>query len=156
MNTSHEYVRRWKFGSGLQKEALYLTRLWKQNQLTSMLKLQQKTRKKIQGVCSWLNFHTHFLSPGDYLQIVVVNKPLCSKLRQSFLCSLTFPTVESKQNLTTNIDMVIQLLTCSSICWYKLLFSTIMLLISTRHYGHFLEITAAHIEGIISCFIRYS
>ena len=61
-------------------------------QWTSMLGIQKKTRKKKYKVffSPWyvaslslasvvcLSFHTLFLSPGDYLQIVIVNKPLGS------------------------------------------------------------------------------
>ena len=141
LNTSQEDIKSDKnfvpnFGVSFEKEPHTPdANPWRQNQLTNTLEQKENTEKKFKvSICSFfllvtcffLSSKLSFLSPGDYLQIVVVYKPLCSELRRSFLCSLTFLMVGLQQGPTTTIDVVIQPLTCLSMRWYKYLFSTII------------------------------
>ena len=61
-------------------------------------------------------------SPGDYLQGVVMNKPVYSELRQSFQCSFIFSTPRLQQVSTTTIVAAIRPLTYSSTSCYECLF----------------------------------
>ena len=135
---------------GFEKRLILDATQWRQNQWTSMFELQQKIKKKIQGLCLLsLSHHDLFLlaQPTWSTQLsyslffsrrllVVLKISLCRELRQSFLCSLTFPTTRSQQDLTTTIDVAIRPLTRSSMWWYKCLLNTLTSLPFVRYcYG---------------------
>ena len=127
MNSNHEFVRRRKLSSpilGVDSEKGHYTRrcpvktkpgnkpvratIENQGEISRSVLLSSSSQYVV-SLCSTyaVNFHTLFLSPGDYLQIVKVNKPLCSELGQINLCSITFPTAKSQPGLSFIIDQAI-------------------------------------------------
>ena len=80
--------------------------LRRRNERTNTLELQQKTKKKIQGLSllfllmaycfslsswrRWLSFHALFLSSHDYFKSVVANKILCLWTKTEVCVFLTF------------------------------------------------------------------
>ena len=118
MGTSYEDIRRQKFtypilGVGLTLDAT----MGRKNLRISMLELQEKTRKKIQGLCLLSLLKTYCFSLTQLLYSLSFSWRLCLS---------TFTMTGSQQGPTTTIDVAIQPLTCSSTWWYKCLFGAAM------------------------------